>query len=423
MKHVSGNRNKLLLLTIPFFFVACVTYVNTIDKKNASFLYNPTEKAIHPQNILYHKSDSASVLVTMFQPKELLFHQANETHTFQALLKVHYALYPSYSNNQLIDSGSIIYRIDAENKFNDITGYIPIKIGFGQFLLQITYTDMLRAVSTRSFIEIEKADSVTPQDFVVLSYKNKMPRFNNNVTANDSLLVRYKNLANEKLYVYYYRDSSTMPAPPFYTGAPAENQLSPDSMWIINSGENPLIFNKIGLYQIKNKQTDSSGVTLYNFGEHFPRIKTTDKALEPLRYLTGTKEFMNFANELTKKNALDKFWLTTTGDKTQSRELIRIFYMRVLFANLYFTSIKPGWKTDRGMIYIVYGPPDAIHKNNNSEKWSYSGTKNNKNTEFIFNKQKHNLSANHYTLQRVLEHKDNWYNAVESWRSGKTFTF
>jgi GWxTD domain-containing protein len=36
-------------------------------------------------------------------------------------------------------------------------------------------------------------------------------------------------------------------------------------------------------------------------------------------------------------------------------------YRRIEYANAYFTeAITPGWKTDRGRIYIVYGPPDQI---------------------------------------------------------------
>jgi GWxTD domain-containing protein len=35
-------------------------------------------------------------------------------------------------------------------------------------------------------------------------------------------------------------------------------------------------------------------------------------------------------------------------------------YRRVAYANDHFGGRDPGWKTDRGRIYIVYGPPDRI---------------------------------------------------------------
>ena len=37
-----------------------------------------------------------------------------------------------------------------------------------------------------------------------------------------------------------------------------------------------------------------------------------------------------------------------------------VYIMRIAYANARFTSGMPGWKTDRGRIYIKYGPPDEI---------------------------------------------------------------
>ena len=36
------------------------------------------------------------------------------------------------------------------------------------------------------------------------------------------------------------------------------------------------------------------------------------------------------------------------------------YYRRVRFANEEFTQYKDGWKTDRGMIYILFGPPNQV---------------------------------------------------------------
>jgi hypothetical protein len=35
-------------------------------------------------------------------------------------------------------------------------------------------------------------------------------------------------------------------------------------------------------------------------------------------------------------------------------------YRRIAFANDHFSAGIPGWKTDRGAIYMKYGPPDAM---------------------------------------------------------------
>ena len=36
------------------------------------------------------------------------------------------------------------------------------------------------------------------------------------------------------------------------------------------------------------------------------------------------------------------------------------YYRRIAYANEQYASGIPGWKTDRGRVYIMYGPPDDI---------------------------------------------------------------
>jgi GWxTD domain-containing protein len=45
---------------------------------------------------------------------------------------------------------------------------------------------------------------------------------------------------------------------------------------------------------------------------------------------------------------------------TEQNEFKEEFFARVRYANEHFSSLGPGWKTDRGMIYIQYGPPDQV---------------------------------------------------------------
>jgi len=56
-----------------------------------------------------------------------------------------------------------------------------------------------------------------------------------------------------------------------------------------------------------------------------------------------------------------QFWLRrdpTPG--TPENEMKEENYRRIAFANDHFTEKIPGWRTDRGMVYIKYGPPDTL---------------------------------------------------------------
>lgn len=39
-------------------------------------------------------------------------------------------------------------------------------------------------------------------------------------------------------------------------------------------------------------------------------------------------------------------------------------YRRLAYANQHFAANRPGWETDRGHVYVVYGPPDSIDRFN-----------------------------------------------------------
>ena len=50
----------------------------------------------------------------------------------------------------------------------------------------------------------------------------------------------------------------------------------------------------------------------------------------------------------------------TPRPDTVENEFKEEHYRRIAYANEHFASGIPGWKTDRGRIYITYGPPDEI---------------------------------------------------------------
>jgi GWxTD domain-containing protein len=58
---------------------------------------------------------------------------------------------------------------------------------------------------------------------------------------------------------------------------------------------------------------------------------------------------------------IEQFWLRRDpSPDTVENEFRDEHYRRITYANERFASGKPGWKTDRGRIYITWGPPDQI---------------------------------------------------------------
>jgi GWxTD domain-containing protein len=160
---------------------------------------------------------------------------------------------------------------------------------------------------------------------------------------------------------------------------------------------------------------------------------TTPEAMtDPLAYLATQDELINIRSALKPKVSVDEFWIKCGGNIEKSRELIRIYYTRVLYSNYYFTSYKEGWRSERGMIYIMYGPPDKVYKNTEGESWGYKKprvksswggrfTVDDNYLFFNFKKKKSIYSDNDYFLSRSETLVTFWDKAVASWRKGIVF--
>ena len=47
---------------------------------------------------------------------------------------------------------------------------------------------------------------------------------------------------------------------------------------------------------------------------------------------------------------------------TPLNEMQEEYFRRVRYANQYFTVFRDGWRTDRGLIYIIFGPPSEVFR-------------------------------------------------------------
>ncbi|MGH9779225.1 MAG: GWxTD domain-containing protein [Candidatus Acidiferrales bacterium] len=71
--------------------------------------------------------------------------------------------------------------------------------------------------------------------------------------------------------------------------------------------------------------------------------------------------FFELNTDEEREQFIEQFWLRRdpTPD-TVENEYKEEHYRRIAYANERFASGKPGWRTDRGRIYIAWGPPDEI---------------------------------------------------------------
>jgi GWxTD domain-containing protein len=85
---------------------------------------------------------------------------------------------------------------------------------------------------------------------------------------------------------------------------------------------------------------------------------------EEVVYIISDEErsaFKKLSTDEERQQFIEQFWLRRdpTPD-TEENEYREEHYRRIAYANERFASGIPGWKTDRGRIYIAYGPADEI---------------------------------------------------------------
>jgi GWxTD domain-containing protein len=74
-----------------------------------------------------------------------------------------------------------------------------------------------------------------------------------------------------------------------------------------------------------------------------------------------TKAFKTLSNDEERDAFIENFWLRRNPNPdSPENEFREEHYRRIAYANEHFAAGKPGWKTDRGRIYISWGKPDSI---------------------------------------------------------------
>jgi GWxTD domain-containing protein len=73
------------------------------------------------------------------------------------------------------------------------------------------------------------------------------------------------------------------------------------------------------------------------------------------------RAFKNLSNDEERDNFIEAFWQRRNPNPdSPDNEYKEEHYRRIAYANEHFAAGKPGWKTDRGHIYISFGKPDSI---------------------------------------------------------------
>jgi GWxTD domain-containing protein len=421
-KMMNGKKkiHRFLAAAVFLAVLAGCSSTSRISLMNLSILYQKEAYFTHLPVAVYHSGDSTSLAIVGIQLDELRYVNIPNTGLKYCYYRLSYRLMDNYEARTVLDSGSVVSG-DTINAGRQIMVLQSIQFRAKRpqtYILEIVLTDLNRNEKIKNFIQIDKSSMATRQNFLALSEDNQ-PLFRDFIGSGEKVSLMCNNpLVNQLQVRCYFRDFP-LARPPFSEDKQDVFDYRADSIFTIPvyQGKTGLfLLEREGFYHFQSDTTGKQGITLFRFYDGYPEIKSTAQLVTPLRYITTKTEYDKILEAEDQKDAVDQFWLETAGNAPRAKTLIQKYYTNVEESNDYFTSYQEGWKTDRGLIYIIFGRPDIVYRGNNTEEWTYGEPDQRNSLRFDFIKVNNPFTDNDYMLLRSASMKDPWYITVQSWR-------
>jgi GWxTD domain-containing protein len=412
----------LIMMSLPSIVEAQKPKAQKLNRVNLAELYSEN-RFTDFDAVIFHDSDEESIVFLKVNLDDLLYTADLQTGKHSAHFSIRYWLLSAYESKLPVDTGSLDC-IDSAG-FGSGTEMIlrfGIRAAFpGGYILIVKLADenLQENNSVTEIFPVSKKSRHSGQNFLVTD-ENNNPVFENSPDKDIRFRIRIRDDSIRQIIIRYYSDEMSIARTPFAIERNIPLKLDADSLYTLKltGGESELLRLRYpSVYLFQKDPAVIEGLTLFSFSEGFPEVESPVEAVKPLRYLTTQKEFDHLLKQPDLKTAVDSFWLERTSNQPErAMKMIAKFYSRVMTANKLFTSYKEGWKTDRGIIYIVYGAPSEVYRRTGEEEWIYGERSNMLSIRFFFDQAENPLSDNDYILQRSSGYKPGWYIAVENWR-------
>ncbi len=128
-------------------------------------------------------------------------------------------------------------------------------------------------------------------------------------------------------------------------------------------------YKKTGLKMIFGDNLFYQDLDFFTFTKRFQFTYSVKEQLKQLSLIIKNSDFkyLKSVPKLQLQTEISKFWnLNNPNSEYGENQFQKIFYQRIIYADENFTvrGYLPGWRTDRGKIYVKYGKPDEVYNNN-----------------------------------------------------------
>jgi len=391
-----------IVLVLPFlsFFINLSAQV-VPSSGDLSYLLNPTAD-IHFNHKVINTSNKKWVVLNINTANELVFDSLvfayaftknldNPIDDFKVVSLKNYELYKTQNNK--------MYAFEPGNSSN-------------KFLILRTLN--LTTSNTYTYIiNLEKN-----ANFFLTKTEITIPILQGYVSKGSSIKIAKLVGVNSTYDVRFYATKFPVALPPM-ANIKSNSIFNGGDSTITTKGENKLPTHKQGVYAIAEQGSEDVNSFFRINNSSYPQLSTVNEIIEASIYLFTKKEKEKLDSSENPKKDYDAFWLENTNSPERAGKMISAYFSRVKESNTLFSSYKEGWKTDMGMIYIIFGPPNKVFRSNGSLEWIYKKTYEMPSLIFTFNLIDKKWDTEHFELERNMKYQNTWFRAIDLWRKGR----
>lgn len=394
----------LILLVFSLLGISWLAAGQSLANLNLAYQYNPSGP-VRFESRLVRENGRIHVYFQLHMPE----YDSLVNYELSSFYK------PSYADSSDFRETTLRWeQVTDPSAYPRLNGRLTVDPAEGNNILVVK---VHRPSSQKSFFfdVLMSEESRFAPDAILPLVKSGTPLTRNWFSPRDS--VRLNSADSAVLHGFYYALDFTEAKPPMVPDTTASKDMSIDSTFTQETGL--INARQTGLYFFQTDSSTGSGIALRCAPFYYPRFVSVDEIIPPLRYISSQEEYNKLISSKTRKKALDNFLLDVSGSQERAKRIMQNYFSRVADANMLFTGFKEGWKTDPGMIYIVFGLPDAVERTDTGEVWSYLRMEDKSTLKFEFVRVKNIFTPGYLTLIRNNNYDRYWFRFVDLWRKGR----
>ncbi|OEK06457.1 hypothetical protein BFP71_01915 [Roseivirga misakiensis] len=284
----------------------------------------------------------------------------------------------------------------------------------------LVVVDVYNAVRDKHYnIDIPlKIKDWVPAPFLLFEADKDIPYFANYINKGHAVRIINPFNPQTSYEVNGVTNNKPVALPPFDESVKDPVEKVPlDTAYGVNHGEEFRFYTE-GVYKIQSQNYPDHLLSIMVSDEFHPYYGSYSDLITPLIYVSTNDEYTELKSASEGRAAFESFVNSTISSNEQvAKDFIKYYYRRVRKSERLFSEDKEGWKTDRGMVYQVFGNPLQVFRNESTELWVFPSSTGGR-LRFIFDIVVEDGLVK-YKLIRGKRYRENWMLAVTQWRSGR----